>query len=830
MMRTTVAALVAVVFAGGLAGAGPRRPAAPPPPATSKKQLEIEKHEWMAQYYLRKANDFAGAATEYKAILRLDPENAPAALALASIYGMDKKPKLAIEVLTKVVKRNPKSVEVWLTLAELQLQAGDEKGFTTSISKVLSLDPTNEGAYWQRFRHAKQKIADGDETAKASALEAARMLKRLARGRTSPSYRVAERAVVELSGEPLELTVYDAKSAYASAFESGMIGEINRQMATARRGFEECTRAQPKNEECHFHLGLVYSSVKASDAYDPKKALAELVQAPSLPLAYIESAKLYRATDKNTEARAALEKALELDPTLSAAHIELGILDKVAGKIDAAAAHFVAAMDADPWGAGSDRALVELGKVKPTHPRVAQGIIQGKSGDLFSSERYRSVVDLIERELGGLDKDAPEQKILEDIVRRLAEGSGVRTELRVSLVKAKIVNAFALADGHIYVTRGLLDMMQKKYPDRPIDVNHDGLGHILAHEIAHVTKRHTMTSAVFQAAAKDTSRRLEPAVLTHVTRLNEIDADREGLVMAFLAGYTPRGGIEFMEAMGQEMEIPRHLDHPTFEERVEFLTEYWTNDVRYAFVSFKLGVGAMDRAAKAEARDMPAAIAAYEEAVDHFKRFHAMLPTLKEGMNDLGVAYTKIGVLAMTRSDTPLGHWQSRFSIERDTAVKYKGLVRDDEKGATRGAGGVRIPWQLREAISQFKDALGVDEGYAKARLNLALAYLAANQLDNARDTLAKVEVKKGSGVVDGDVELVRGIVLAEAKEFDKAKAAFERAIGSQTAKRAASYNLARTLELAGKKDDAKRAYAQYVKLYPGGAWADAAEAAAKRL
>jgi len=161
-------------------------------------------------------------------------------------------------------------------------------------------------------------------------------------------------------------------------------------------------------------------------------------------------------------------------------------------------------------------------------------------------------------------------------------------------------------------------MLKKKFPQRPIDANNDILGHILGHELQHVIRRHTLNSVVFQEAVKDASRPLDASVLTHVTRLHEIDADRQGMVMAFLAGYHPRGGIEFMEVMGGEDEIPKHLDHPTFEERVEYLTEYWTNDVRYAFVSFKLGVAATDRAGKLEATDMKGAVAAYEEAVEDF--------------------------------------------------------------------------------------------------------------------------------------------------------------------------------------------------------------------
>src|SRR5690606_3729545 len=397
---------------------------------------------------------------------------------------------------------------------------------------------------------------------------------------------------------------------------------------------------------------------------------AELALAPSLPLAHVELARLHRAMDKNDEARAALGKALELDPELAVAHIELGILDKLDGKVDSAVKHFIAAMDSDPYGAVGSRALTELTKVKPTHPRVTEGMLTGKKIDVFSTERYKSIVSTIEQELGGVEPKAPEQSVLEDVVRKLADGSGIRQQFKVQLLATKSVNAFALADGNVYVTRGMLDLIKKK-TGRPIDANNDALGHILAHELQHVIRKHTINTAVFREAVKDGGRYLDRSILTHVERLHEIDADREGMVMAFLAGYHPRGGIELMEIMGQEMEIPKHLDHPTFQERVEYLTDYWTNDVRYAFVSFKLGVQAMDRAMKLEASDMAKAVAAYDEAVDHFKRFRAMLPTLKEAANDLGVAYAKLGVLAMNKDDSPLGRWQTRFSLERQSAIEY---------------------------------------------------------------------------------------------------------------------------------------------------------------
>ena len=824
--------LVVALVIGSLAFALPAGAGKDPPFGTSKpnkKQLAIEKHEWMAQYYVTRAQDYASAAKEYRAVLAIDPRNEEATFALAELYMRDKKTKLAIDVVAKLTKRNPKDASAWLALAELQSEAGDAKGTKASLDKVVAIDPDNEQAYEQLFQFVYGKYKAGDEASKAEALADAQKLKQLSKP-DSYTAKIADRAIVELSGDAMALTIYDAKQSYDAAFNTGEIDDINSKMDTARQGFEECVHSQPSNEECHYYLGLVYSSVKASQAYDPKKALGELAQAPSMPLAWVEQAKIDRANDDDGAARTALKKALSLDPHLAVAHVELGILDKLDGKNDSAVAHFVAAIDADPYGATGDRALGELAKVDPKHPYVTQGVLEGKdAGDVFSSDRYQAVVGLLEQQLGGVDETAPEKPIIEDIVHRLASASNVHIQFKVAIVKTDMVNAMALADGRVYVTRGLFDMLKKTFPKMPIDANNDILGHILGHELQHVIRHHTMNSAVFQAAMKDSSQPLDPSVLTSVTRLQEMDADRNGMVMAFLAGYKPYGGIEFMEAMGKQEEIPQHLDHPTFEERVQYLTDYWTNDVRYAFVSFKLGVAAMDKGNRLEATDMRGAIAAYEEATEDFKRYRAMLPSLKDAMNDLGVAYAKLGVLAMGTQDSPLLHWQTRFSMERESAVKYVGLAHDEGKTSQRGmTEKARLPWQLREAISQFKEALATDEDYSKARLNLAAAYLAADQLDNAKDALSKA--RPGSGVDAGEIELLRGVYFAETHDFNQAYASFQKAVASPVARRAASYDLARTLELAGKKPDAKRAYQQYVRLYPGGPWARAAQEAAAKL
>ena len=63
------------------------------------------------------------------------------------------------------------------------------------------------------------------------------------------------------------------------------------------------------------------------------------------------------------------------------------------------------------------------------------------------------MVGLIERELGGVDEHAPEKAIVEEIVQRLADGSGVHQTFKVAIVKTEMVNAMAqLTDGRIFMS------------------------------------------------------------------------------------------------------------------------------------------------------------------------------------------------------------------------------------------------------------------------------------------------------------------------------------------------------------------------------------------
>src|SRR5262249_30066800 len=166
-------------------------------------------------------------------------------LALASLYQRDGKPKLAVDVLAKLTRKAPRNADAWLSLAQLHAQLHDDKAMKADVAKVLALDADNAGAYALLFETARARLDAGDASAKPEVLEAARKIMSRARGQGA-MYKLAERTVIKLSGEPIDVAIYDARAAYAAAFDSPVIGKINEHMAAARAGFERCLQLDDK--------------------------------------------------------------------------------------------------------------------------------------------------------------------------------------------------------------------------------------------------------------------------------------------------------------------------------------------------------------------------------------------------------------------------------------------------------------------------------------------------------------------------------------------------------------------------------------------------------
>jgi predicted Zn-dependent protease len=139
-------------------------------------------------------------------------------------------------------------------------------------------------------------------------------------------------------------------------------------------------------------------------------------------------------------------------------------------------------------------------------------------------------------------------------------------EFEFNLVDAEEPNAFALPGGHIYVTRGILPLIQ----------NEDELAGIIGHEIMHVIQRHSV---------KQFNREIVPAVLkvpgniinaitfsrlgniinvpidiiaspfiAKYSRKHEKEADDLGIELAARAGYNPIKLADALDRLSKEIE------------------------------------------------------------------------------------------------------------------------------------------------------------------------------------------------------------------------------------------------------------------------------------
>ena len=151
------------------------------------------------------------------------------------------------------------------------------------------------------------------------------------------------------------------------------------------------------------------------------------------------------------------------------------------------------------------------------------------------------------------------------------------------VVNTKQVNAFALPGGFVYVNRGLIETTDRL----------DELTGTLGHEIGHVVERHsvkqmqkaqktnigiaalcTLTNLCHSGLAQAAVQVGGTAWFARNSRLDELQADSEGVVNVSRAGYDPHGIPELFDLLLKEREYqPTKVegwfsDHPLEEARI----------------------------------------------------------------------------------------------------------------------------------------------------------------------------------------------------------------------------------------------------------------------
>jgi len=209
---------------------------------------------------------------------------------------------------------------------------------------------------------------------------------------------------------------------------------------------------------------------------------------------------------------------------------------------------------------------------------------------------------------GGAYNDPTLQAAISKTVDKLVAASErPDVKYRVTILNSPAINAFALPNGQLYVTRGLLALAN----------DNAELASVLSHEIAHVIASHA-------AIREDQARRvaLVEGVVNHVlsdpetgalalakskialasfSRSQEFEADGIGVDISARAGFDPYGAERFLTSMGRHSELrlvsnagsdARPLDflssHPSTPDRV-------TNAVTHARQHGAPGTGERER-------------------------------------------------------------------------------------------------------------------------------------------------------------------------------------------------------------------------------------------
>lgn len=198
-----------------------------------------------------------------------------------------------------------------------------------------------------------------------------------------------------------------------------------------------------------------------------------------------------------------------------------------------------------------------------------------------ASQEHQRIVDAY----GGAYADPDLEAFVGDVADRLAAASD-RPDItyRVTILNSPSINAFALPNGQLYVTRGLLALANDT----------SELAAVIAHEMSHVVARHGVQRADQEKQAVLVSRVVSDVLsdpqagalalakskiaLASFSRSQELEADRLGVRTLARADYDPYGASRFLAALGNQSKLAPSFDpnqnldflssHPSTPERV----------------------------------------------------------------------------------------------------------------------------------------------------------------------------------------------------------------------------------------------------------------------
>lgn len=190
---------------------------------------------------------------------------------------------------------------------------------------------------------------------------------------------------------------------------------------------------------------------------------------------------------------------------------------------------------------------------------------------------------------GGVYDDPRVGQYVAHVTQRIVHGTSQPAQpYRVTVLDSPVVNAFALPGGYVYVTRGLLTLVNDEAE----------LAGVLGHEIGHVIARHgaqrqtaafgaSVIGAVLGAVVGNSA--VSQAVglggqgfIASYSRDQEYQADMLGVRYLAAAGYDPYAQADFLAAMGENSRIEALISGQGGEQQSDWLASHPATPERVA--------------------------------------------------------------------------------------------------------------------------------------------------------------------------------------------------------------------------------------------------------
>ena len=186
------------------------------------------------------------------------------------------------------------------------------------------------------------------------------------------------------------------------------------------------------------------------------------------------------------------------------------------------------------------------------------GIMSTKDDAALGAQEHPKMLEAF----GGEYQNPRVTRYVTEVGRRLSQFAEFSEfNYRFTVLNSPVVNAFALPGGFIYISRGLLALAS----------NEAELAGVLAHEIGHVTARHTAERITAQQVAQigllgaallgvdrgllEAGQSIAGMAIQGYSRSQELEADTLGVRYMSQAGYDPDAMVSFLATLGEHSRL-----------------------------------------------------------------------------------------------------------------------------------------------------------------------------------------------------------------------------------------------------------------------------------